>query len=77
MNPGTVKLSTIHSFKGWEIDTLIVLIHEDTDSENPSDDELVYTAITRCRNNLLILNMGNPRYHDFFERHPYFFTSTQ
>lgn len=69
MNPGTVKLSTIHSFKGWEIDTLIVLIDKGTDSENPSDDELVYTAITRCRNNLLVLNMGNPRYHNFFERH--------
>ncbi|MDQ3773053.1 MAG: NERD domain-containing protein [Pseudomonadota bacterium] len=69
MNPGTVKLSTIYSFKGWEIDSLILLIEEGTDSENPSDDELVYTAITRCRNNLLVLNMGNPRYHDFFERH--------
>jgi hypothetical protein len=69
MNPGTVKLSTIYSFKGWEIDSLILLIEEGTDSENPSDDELVYTAITRCRNNLLVLNMGNPRYHDFFERY--------
>lgn len=69
MNSGTVKLSTIHSFKGWESDTLVVLIEEGTDAGNPSNDELVYTAITRCKNNLLILNVGNHRYHDFFEQH--------
>lgn len=68
MNPGTVKLSIIHSFKGWESDTLVILIEKGTDADNPSDDELVYTAITRCRNSLLVLNKGNPRYHDFFER---------
>lgn len=69
MNPGTVKLSTIYSFKGWEINTLVVLIEKGSDAENPADDELVYTAITRCRNNLLVLNMGNPRYQEFFERY--------
>lgn len=69
MNAGTVKLSTIHSFKGWEIDTLVLLIEGGTDPRNASDDELIYTAITRCRKNLLILNLGNPRYHSFFEGH--------
>jgi superfamily I DNA/RNA helicase len=69
MNPGTVKLSTIHSFKGWEINTLIVLIEKGADAESASDDELVYAALTRCRNNLLVINKGNPRYHEFFERH--------
>ncbi len=67
MNAGTVKLSTIHSFKGWEIDTLVLLIEGGTDPQNASDDELIYTAITRCRKNLLVLNLGNPRYHGFFE----------
>lgn len=56
MNPGTMKLSTIQSVKGWEIDTLVVIVDESTESEGLSRDELVYTAITRCRNNLLILN---------------------
>lgn len=69
MNAGTVKLSTIQSFKGWEIDTLIVLIDKGNNSGKPSDDELIYTAITRCRINLLVINMGNPRYHDFLEQH--------
>ncbi|HHF6546736.1 TPA: hypothetical protein ACPP5X_001215 [Haemophilus influenzae] len=62
----------MHSFKGWEIDTLFLIIdppnplaEEDKDDEK---DELIYTAITRCRNNLIIFNIGNTRYHDFFSR---------
>lgn len=66
MNPGTVKLSTIHSFKGWEINTLILLIEQNAGYPPDSDDELIYTAITRCRENLLVLNLGNERYHGFF-----------
>jgi hypothetical protein len=29
MNPGTVKLATVHSFKGWEINTLFLVVHGD------------------------------------------------
>jgi hypothetical protein len=68
MNPGTVKLSTIASFKGWEINTLVVLIEKNDDIGKSSDDELVYTAITRCRNNLFVINMANSQYHDFFQQ---------
>ena len=71
MNSGVVKLSTIHSFKGWEIDTLVLIIENtDYDDENDNNfalDELLYTAITRCRNNLIVVNMGNDRYHSFFQ----------
>jgi hypothetical protein len=28
---------------------------------------LVYTAITRPKENLFILNLGNKKYHDFFK----------
>lgn len=61
MNPGTIKLSTIHSFKGWEISSLFLII-------NPKDDndELIYTAITRCRHNLFIINIENEHYGEFF-----------
>ena len=62
MNGGTMKLSTIHSFKGWEIPTLFLII--DSDDEN---DELIYTAITRCRYNLFIFNIGNKKYDLFFK----------
>jgi hypothetical protein len=69
MNTGTTKLSTIHSFKGWEINTLFLLIENESDEENEfTTDELIYTAITRCRQNLIIINIGNDRYHDFFKQ---------
>ena len=63
MNPGMIKLSTTHSFKGWEIPTLFLIINYDDVS-----DELIYTAITRCRYNLFVLNIGNKRYDVFFKQ---------
>lgn len=68
MNSGTTKLSTIHSFKGWEISTLFLLVEDESDEEFKfTTDELVYTAITRCRQNLVIINIGNRRYDGFFK----------
>lgn len=69
MNSGTTKLSTIHSFKGWEIATLFLLVENESDEEHEfTTDELIYTAITRCRQNLIIINIGNKRYDEFFKR---------
>jgi hypothetical protein len=77
MNPGTIKLATIHSFKGWEINTLIVVVYAGEVSgrlegavnrDHVSDEELIYTAITRCRHNLFVVNLGSRKYHDFFSR---------
>jgi hypothetical protein len=69
MNSGTTKLSTIHSFKGWEISTLFLLVENESDEEHEfTTDELIYTAITRCRQNLIIINIGNKRYDGFFKR---------
>lgn len=64
MNSGEVKLSTIHSFKGWEVDTLFLIIEEEP--KTFTTDELIYTALTRCRNNLFILDCGKSRYASFF-----------
>ncbi len=69
MNSGTTKLSTIHSFKGWEITTLILIIeNENLNQQEFTTDELIYTAITRCRQNLIIINIGNERYNKFFRK---------
>lgn len=65
MNPGLMKLSTIHSFKGWEIKNLFLVI-ENTDIDEFISPELVYTALTRCRNNLFVFNVGNNEYDNFF-----------
>lgn len=74
MNRGTIKLSTIHSYKGWESPALFLVIENNLKTNNrlnqskPNEfsDELVYTGLTRCQNYLFIINVGNPLYHDFF-----------
>lgn len=70
MSKGGMKLATIYSFKGWEVHTLFLIIENDqVNSENEqtmSLDELVYTGLTRCRQNLIIINLGNSRYDSFF-----------
>ena len=60
MNSGTVKISTIHSFKGWESEVIFLIIEPNYNEE--SFDELLYTGITRARRNLVIINFGNQEY---------------
>ena len=60
-NSGLIKLSTVHSFKGMESPTIFFIL-KDVD-----DAELVYTAITRAKTNLIILDVGNGKYSNFFE----------
>mgnify|MGYP002755527088 FL=1 len=62
LNAGMIKLSTVHSFKGWEIHTLFLLIDEQ------STFELVYTGITRARQNIIIINLGNTKLSNFFSK---------
>ena len=57
-----LKISTIQSFKGMEMDNVILLIGEN------DQEELVYTGITRAREKLVIINNGNGKYHDFFAK---------
>ena len=61
MNSGTIKISTVHSFKGWESEVVFLLI-EDKGLET-SFDELLYTGLTRTRTNLIVINLGNLEYH--------------
>lgn len=66
MNSGTLKISTINSFKGWESEVVFLILeprYEHSTSFNYSFDELLYTGITRCRRNLVIINFGNDGYH--------------
>ncbi len=57
MNRGTMKMSTIHSFKGWEAENVFLLLENPTGSEEVLiDEELIYTGITRSKNRLLFLN---------------------
>ena len=68
-NPGTIKLSTTHSFKGWETHTLFLIIDESENDDNEfTNHELIYTSITRCRVNLIVINFGNKQYEEFFTK---------
>ena len=71
-----VKLSTIHSFKGWESKSIILILQPNVTENNSFDSyriharentpALIYTALTRAKCNLFIINLNNVRYHDFF-----------
>lgn len=63
-NSGKLKICTTHSFKGWESETLVLIIDN---MDKKLTDELLYTAITRCKKNLIIFNRGNKIYHKFFK----------
>ena len=51
-NPGVIKFSTVHSYKGFESQTIFYIMDED---DSP---ELVYTALTRAAENLIVLDVG-------------------
>lgn len=60
-----LKFSTIHSFKGWQEETVILIIN---DSSKNTESELIYTALTRCVKNLIIIDCSlDKKYKDFFE----------
>ncbi len=58
-----IKLSTIQSFKGYEAETLFFII-----TEEDINDETIYTAFTRVKKNLCIINIANEKYDEFFRK---------
>lgn len=72
-----IKFSTIHSFKGWESNNVILLLQPEMEDDDKFEGyyikarentpALIYTAITRARNNLFIINLGNKKYDSFFK----------
>ena len=61
---GRLKMCTIHSFKGWECLNVVLFIPEETKGNTEQLDRVVYTAMTRTRENLIVLN-AHPRYKEF------------
>jgi len=62
-NRGTLKLSTVHSFKGFEAQNIIYILG------NNDSVELVYAGITRSRRNLLTFSPPSTKYSKFIEAH--------
>ncbi len=69
MGDSRLKMSTIHSFQGWEVFNVIVYVPEGSRFPVEVLDTLMYTALTRTRENLIILN-ANFRYRDFGAKLP-------
>ena len=63
LNSGGLKISTIHSFKGWESYAVILLVSEKCFKNK----ELVYVGITRAREVLYILS-ESAEFNDFFQK---------
>jgi superfamily I DNA and RNA helicase len=66
MGDSRLKMSTIHSFKGSELKTVILLVSENTYPMNTgkSLDYLVYTALSRSLKDLCVINCCN-KYDSF------------
>lgn len=64
MGDSRLKISTIQSFKGWESLNVILYIPEKIIGDVKLFDMLVYTAITRTKQNIIIIN-SNERYKTF------------
>lgn len=65
MNCGMMKVSTIHSFKGWESQAVFLIV--ENEASKAEFNELLYTGITRARENLVIINFGNNAYNDLLK----------
>lgn len=74
-NSGLIKISTTHSFKGLEAQTVFCILTPDDKAE------IVYTAITRAQRNLVVFDTASSKFRHFFEAHdqedraPQFLTS--
>jgi len=60
LNSGLLKLSTIHSFKGYESPTVFLIIDEN------DHDEMIYVGITRAKINIMVFLLQESKYKDFF-----------
>lgn len=56
-----MKISTVHSFKGMDSDTVIYVVMPDDNAE------MVYTGITRARTNLLLFLPKKSEFRGYFE----------
>ncbi|MBV7542176.1 nuclease-related domain-containing DEAD/DEAH box helicase [Acidovorax sp. sic0104] len=63
LNSGVMKLSSTHSFKGFESPLIFLLVN------NNDSPEMVFTGLTRAKENLVAFVENESRYLDFFTKH--------
>jgi len=63
LNSGLMKLSSTHSFKGFESPFVFLLVNK---NDNP---EMVFTGLTRAKENLVVYIEEGCPYFEFFQKH--------
>jgi hypothetical protein len=63
LNSGVMKLSSTHSFKGFESPFIFLIVH-DSDSA-----EMVLTGLTRAKENIVVYVQKESKFFEFFNRH--------
>lgn len=63
LNSGVMKLSSTHSFKGFESPLIFLLVNS---KDSP---EMVFTGLTRAKENLVVFLEGDSPYFEFFSKH--------
>lgn len=69
-NSKLTKISTIQSFKWLETDNVFLIIEKDNQNlKDIQTEELIYTWLTRAKENLIIINIENEKYDKFFKKY--------
>lgn len=63
LNSGVMKLSSTHSFKGFESPLIFLLVN------NNDSPEMVFTGLTRAKENIVVYLESNSSYLEFFSKH--------
>lgn len=63
LNSGVMKLSSTHSFKGFESPLIFLLVN------NGDRAEMVFTGLTRAKENVVVFLEDRCRYLEFFTKH--------
>ena len=63
LNSGVMKLSSTHSFKGFESPFIFLLVHS---KDSP---EMVFTGLTRAKENVVVFMEDGSPYFEFFSKH--------
>lgn len=63
LNSGVMKLSSTHSFKGFESPVIVLLV------SNKDSPEMVFTGLTRAKENLVVFMEHDCPYFRFFSKH--------
>lgn len=64
---GKLKISTIHSFKGYEADVVFLIVDEGNKYEKLDDNpEMIYAGITRSKSDIMVFTKKDSKYNEFF-----------